>query len=177
MNDYIIALQIILDIDKDTEHLSNKIAPLVTDWPGQLFIRKAITHLHKADLQYSIPVGINSFVSILGPLHVFLNSREQVLIIYNTFFQKLFHSVFGKKKILAKKPKSWRINLLLNLAYNGWCKIRDIITTKFESICKDIEYCMIVDLLDNVILITLDIYAILFRSGSFDEYIETIFRI
>jgi len=36
---------------------------------------------------------------------------------------------------------------------------------------------MIVDLLDNVILITLDIYAILFRSGSFDKYIETIFRI
>ena len=177
MNDYITALQMILDIDKDTGHLSNKIAPLVADWPGQLFIRKAITHLHKADSQYSIPVGINSFVLILGPLHVSLNSREQVLIIYNPFFQKLFHSVFGKKKILAKKPKPWRINLLLDLAYNGWCKIRDIITTKFGSICKDIEYYMMVDLLDNVIPATLDIYAILFRSGSFDEYIETIFRI
>ena len=36
---------------------------------------------------------------------------------------------------------------------------------------------MIIDLLDNIIPATLDIYAILFRSGSFDEYIETIFRI
>ncbi|RHZ85834.1 hypothetical protein Glove_59g62 [Diversispora epigaea] len=30
---------------------------------------------------------------------------------------------------------------------------------------------------DNIIPATLDIYAFLFRSGSFEEYIETIFRI
>jgi hypothetical protein len=36
---------------------------------------------------------------------------------------------------------------------------------------------MIIDLLDNIIPATLDIYAILFRSGSFNEYTETIFRI
>src|ERR1700761_2960344 len=36
---------------------------------------------------------------------------------------------------------------------------------------------MLIDLLDNVILATLDVYAVLFRSGSFDEYIETVFRI
>ena len=97
--------------------------------------------------------------------------------IYYTFFQKLFHSVFGKRKVLAKKPKLWRINLLLDLAYNGWCKIRDTIITKFGCTCKDIEYHMAIDLLDNVIPATLDIYAILFRSGSFDEYLETIFQI
>ncbi len=34
---------------------------------------------------------------------------------------------------------------------------------------------MIIDLLDNIILIILDIYAILFRSSLFDKYIETIF--
>jgi hypothetical protein len=133
--------------------------------------------LHKIDSQYFIPAGINSFVLILGPLHVSLNNREHVLIIYYTFFQKLFHSVFGKRKVLAKKPKPWRINLLLDLAYNGWCKIRDIIIIKFGQTCKDIEYRMVIDLLDNVIPATLDVYAILFRSGSFNEYIETIFRI
>ena len=36
---------------------------------------------------------------------------------------------------------------------------------------------MLIDLLDNIIPATLDIYAILFRSGSFNEYSETIFRI
>ncbi|CAB4417283.1 unnamed protein product [Rhizophagus irregularis] len=178
LNDYITALQMILDINKDTGYLQNHIAPLVADWPGQLFVRKAITNLHKVDSQYSIPAGINSFIPILGPLHVSLNSREHVLIVYYTFFQKLFHFVFGKRKVLAKKPKPWRINLLLDLAYiNGWCKIRDTILIKFGSTCKDIEYHMVIDLLDNIIPATLDVYSILFRSGSFNEYIETIFRI
>ncbi len=162
MNDYIEALQMILNINKDTGYLYNYVASLVADWPGQLFVRKAITNLHKTDSQYSIPAGINSFIPILGPLHVSLNSREHVLIIYYTFFQKLFHSVFGKRKVLAKKPKPWRINLLLDLAYNGWCKIRNIIITKFGNTCKDIEYCMIIDLLDNIIPTTLDVYSILF---------------
>ena len=36
---------------------------------------------------------------------------------------------------------------------------------------------MLIDLLDNIITATLDIYTILFRSGSFNEYSETIFRI
>jgi hypothetical protein len=36
---------------------------------------------------------------------------------------------------------------------------------------------MVLDLLDNIIPATLDIYAILFRSGLFNEYVETIFRI
>jgi len=177
MNDYIIALRMILDINKDLQHVSNKVVPIVADWPGQLFIRKAITNLNKPNSQYSIPNEINSFIPILGPLHVSLNSREQVLIIYYFFFKELFNFVFGEKKKLAKKPRPWRINLLLDLAYSGWCKIRNIVLAKFGSNCKDIEYCMVIDLLDNVIPATLDIYAILFRSGSFDEYIETIFRI
>ncbi|GBB85277.1 hypothetical protein RclHR1_11830008 [Rhizophagus clarus] len=165
LNDYVTALQMILDIDKDTEYLQNHVAPLVADWPGQLFVCKAITNLHKVDSQYSIPAGINSFIPILGPLHVSLNSREHVLIVYYTFFQKLFHFVFGKRKVLAKKPKPWRINLLLDLAYNGWCKIRDTIITKFGSTCKDIEYRMVIDLLDNIIPATLDVYSILFQSA------------
>jgi len=99
------ALQLILDINKDTEHLHNKVTLLVADWPRQLFVRKAIINLHKMDLQYSILARINSFILILGPLHISLNSREHVLIIYYIFFQKLFHFVFGKRKVLAKKPK------------------------------------------------------------------------
>ena len=55
--------------------------------------------------------------------------------------------------------------------------IRTTIKNKFGPICKDIEYQIVFDLLDNLILATLDIYAILFRFGSFDKYIKTIFRI
>ena len=39
----------ILNIDKDTGYLHNYVAPLVADWPRQLFVRKAITNLHKTD--------------------------------------------------------------------------------------------------------------------------------
>ncbi|RHZ53694.1 hypothetical protein Glove_438g1 [Diversispora epigaea] len=40
-----------------------------------------------------------------------------------------------------------------------------------------IEYRTTIDLLDNLIPAVLDIYAILFRSGLFEEYVEIIFRI
>src|SRR5690242_11800041 len=36
---------------------------------------------------------------------------------------------------------------------------------------------MMIDLLDNIIPATLDIYTILFRSGAFEQYLQTIFRI
>src|SRR5215469_1178129 len=42
---------------------------------------------------------------------------------------------------------------------------------------KDIEYRMMIDLLDNSIPLTLDIYAILFRSGYFEGYLEGVARI
>ena len=88
----------------------------------------------------------------------------------------MFHYVFGNSKVLAKKPKPWRINLLLELATKGWKKISKIIMHKFGN-SKDVEYRMALDLLDNIIPATLDIYAILFRSGKFEEYLETLFRI
>ena len=87
----------------------------------------------------------------------------------------MFRFVFGEKKVLAQKPKPWRINLLLKLADSAWKKISKFILAKFDKVCKDIEYRMVLDLLDNLIPATLDIYAVLFRSGSIMEYIETIF--
>src|SRR5260364_92317 len=68
-------------------------------------------------------------------------------------------------------------NLLLELAYSAWIKIRSLITEKFGPLCKFTEYQTLIDLMDNIIPAVLDIYAVLFRSGSFDEYLETIFRI
>ena len=137
----------------------------------------AITHLHLQGNQSSIPLYVHSFVPILGPLHVSLNFREKAIMLHHNFFQNLFHFVFGSKKIFAKKPKPWRINLILELTSEAWKQISKIIMQKFKNICKDIEYRTLIDLLDNIIPATLDIYALLFRSGSFDEYIETIFRL
>lgn len=178
MQDYLDALEVIIAFDKETQCLANKVAPVVADWPGQLFIRKAVTQLlHGTERGIQISPQILSFIPIIGPLHLSLNSREQTVLVYYGFFEQLFHQVFGNRKVLAKKPKPWRINLLLELAYSGWLKIRTVIMSKFGTICKDVEYRMAIDLLDNVIPSVLDIYAILFRSGSFEHYVETVFRI
>jgi len=168
--DYVNALKLILSINGKAHHLNNRVAPIVADWPGQIFIRKA---LYTETLSHEI----EAFLPILGPLHLSLNSWEQVLLMYHSFFEKLFHFVFGERKKLAKKPRPWRINLLLELARNGWIKIKSKIMDKFGQTCKDVEYQTIIDLLDNLVPATLDIYTFLFRSGLFDEYVETVFRI
>ncbi|RHZ89265.1 hypothetical protein Glove_16g74 [Diversispora epigaea] len=175
--DYINALKIILSIHDKTQHLRESVAPIVADWPGQIFIRKALYMQISSEFQSNFSQDIRFFLPMLGPLHVSLNSREQIMLVHHSFFEKLFHFVFGENKKLAKKPRPWRINLLLELAKCGWIKIKNQIIQKFDKICKDIEYRTTIDLLDNLIPAVLDIYAILFRSDLFEEYVETIFRI
>jgi len=41
---------------------------------------------------------------------------------------------------------------------------------------KDAKYRMMIDLLDNSIPLTLDIYAILFRNRYFEGYLESIVK-
>ncbi|RGB32339.1 hypothetical protein C1646_762993 [Rhizophagus diaphanus] len=48
---------------------------------------------------------------------------------------------------------------------------------KFGLACKDVEYQTTIDLSDNLIPAILDVYAILFCSGSFKEYVKTVFYI
>ncbi|RIB18493.1 hypothetical protein C2G38_2184472 [Gigaspora rosea] len=170
VEDYIKAITLILSINNKTRHLDNCVAPLVADWPGQLFVRKAL-------YMKPPPRDIEPFLPILGPLHLSLNSREHVFLVHYSFFEKLFHFVFGSGKTLAKKPRPWRINLILELTRNGWVKIRDKIIEKFGKMCKDLEYRTTIDLLNNIVPATLDIYANLFRASLFDEYVETVFRI
>ena len=88
----------------------------------------------------------------------------------------LYHNLFGEKKILAQKPKPRLINLILNLTFYGWKNIRGLIHNRFGN-TKDIEYLMIVDLLDNSLPLTLDIYTKLFRCGFFEGYLECIVKI
>src|SRR6266498_2498867 len=177
LTDYLKAIQTIANVFSLKDYLLLNITPVVADWPGQLFIRIAITHFHLQGNQSSIPSHMNSFIPILGPLHVSLNFREKAVMLHHNFFQNLFHFVFGAKKTFAKKPKPWKINLLLELASEAWKQISKTIIQKFGHTCKDIEYRTLIDLLDNIIPATLASYALLFRSGAFNDSIETIFRL
>ncbi|UZO06226.1 uncharacterized protein OCT59_026556 [Rhizophagus irregularis] len=54
-------------------------------------------------------------------------------------------------------------------------QIRNVVMHRFGN-SKDMEYRMMIDLLDNSIPLTLDIYTILFRSGYFEGYLEENFH-
>lgn len=119
LNDYLEVLQTLTKIESISIYLQNNIIPIVADWPGQLFLRKIITKISQQEQQQNLNIeykNFKNFIPLIGPLHVSLNSREHVIILHWEFFNKLFHYVFGPRKVLAKKPKPWRINLLLDLA-------------------------------------------------------------
>jgi hypothetical protein len=70
-------------------YLSQYVIPVVADWPGQFFIRKAIAQRFLIKNE-NIPEYIMSFLPVMGPLHVSLNARELVFI-QNSF---LFNDIY-----------------------------------------------------------------------------------
>jgi hypothetical protein len=177
--DYIESANILFKVFEKTEqedYLNNFVIPTICDWPGQVNLRRAITlRLNKKD-KSGIPSQILSLIPMIGPLHISLNSRETLFQIYHFFFEMLYHNLFGENKILAQKPKPRLINLILNLTFYGWKNIRNLIINRFGN-TKDIEYLMMIDLLDNSLPLTLDIYTKLFRCGFFEGYLECIVKI
>ena len=162
--------------NNEQDYLNDCIIPTICDWPGQVNIRRAITLRNDKGSESGIPSEILSLIPIIGPLHISLNSRETLFQTYHFFFEMLYHNLFGEKKVLSQKPKQTVINFILNLTFQGWKKIRNVVINRFEN-SKDAEYRMIIDLLDNSIPLTLDIYAVLFRSGFFEGYLEGVVRI
>ncbi|GBB83557.1 hypothetical protein RclHR1_10250008, partial [Rhizophagus clarus] len=114
--------------------------------PGQINLRRAITlRLNEKD-NSGIPSQILSLIPIIGPLHISLNTQ---------------------------KPKPRLIDLILNLTFYVWKNICNLIINRFKNI-KDIEYLILIDLLDNSLPLILEIYAKLFRCGFYKGYLEGI---
>ncbi|PKY47358.1 hypothetical protein RhiirA4_522312 [Rhizophagus irregularis] len=157
-------------------YLNNFVIPTICDWPGQVNLRRAITlRLNKKE-NSGISPQILSIIPMIGPLHISLNSREILFQKYHFFFEMIYHELFGGNKILAQKPKPRLIDLILNLTFYGWKNIRNLIINRFRNI-KDVEYLMMIDLLDNSLPLTLDIYTKLFKCGFFEGYLESIVKI
>ncbi len=89
----------------------------------------------------------------------------------------MYKYIFGERRPLAQKPKPWRINLLLEVSRSAWQEILMSVKIKFRPLCKDAEYLALKDLLDNLISLILDVYAVFFRSGDFNVYLESCFRV
>ncbi|XP_028515844.1 uncharacterized protein LOC114575348 [Exaiptasia diaphana] len=129
----------------------------------------------KQHLSTSNQPKILSVIPCIGPLHISLNARETVFNNFRPFFETVYTQIFPRSK-LAKKPKPWRISLILEVTYGGWLFIRDTIKDKF-SICKDLEYRTLLNLLDNYLPLILTIYSVTFKLNNFNEYFNGIIRI
>ena len=88
----------------------------------------------------SLPAVLKNIIPLIGPLHISLNARECVLLMFHPIFADLYASLFGKKP--------WRISLLLEVIYGGWTLVRDMILSVFGK-CKDVEFLTLVNLVDN----------------------------
>jgi len=174
--DYLLAIQSLLDIPEMNTYLEKNVLIAPMDYPGQKNIRRAIVHRMINKEQSDVPPEILNIIPLIGPLHVSLNSWETVFLVNYDFFEKMYHSIFGSRKILAKKPKPYRINLLLELAFKGWLIVKESIENLFHN-CKDPEVRIFIDLLDNIIPLVLDFYPKIFRGGYWETYKEAMFRV
>ncbi|PKB97921.1 hypothetical protein RhiirA5_432287 [Rhizophagus irregularis] len=139
-------------------------------------LKRAITlRLNKKE-NSGISPQILSIIPMIGLLHISLNSRETLFQQYHFFFEMIYHDLFEANKILAQKPKPRLINLILNLTFYGSKNICNLIINRFRNI-KDVEYLMMIDLLDNSLPLTLDIYTKLFRCRFFEGYLKSVIKI
>ena len=101
-SDYLSVIRSVINIPEMHAYLEKNILVAPMDYPGQRNVRRAVVHRMINGEQSSVPQQILNIVPIIGPLHVSLNSRETVFLINYNFFEKMYHSIFGPRKILAK---------------------------------------------------------------------------
>ena len=151
-------------------YLNQFIAPFIGDWPMQFFVRRLVY----SDAP-SLPEVLKNVAPLIGPLHISLNARECVLLMFHQVFSDLYTFLFGSKAKLAKKPKPWRVSLLLEVIYGGWTLIRDMVLSVFHK-CKDVQFLTLVNLLDNYVPLVLSIYSIIFKCNNYELYCQSLLR-
>ena len=152
-------------------HESGFVGTFVGNWPMQFFIRQLV-YSHSA----WIPKELKNVLPMISPLHISLNARECVLLNFHQVFADLYSFLFGRKAKLAKKPKPWRIPLLLEVMYAGWTLVRDMIMSVFCK-CKDVQFLTLVNLLNNYIPSVLSIYSIIFKCNKYDLFFKSLLNI
>ena len=95
------------------------------DWPCQFYCRQLVYEClaqhQKSMLSSECPTensnpsiqqipAMASLVPTMGPLHISLNSREDIFKTFQPFFQQVYNYMFPSSK-LAVSPKPCRINL------------------------------------------------------------------
>ncbi|RIB24285.1 hypothetical protein C2G38_2168924 [Gigaspora rosea] len=126
---YMKALQIVYNQEVMQEYLSSHAIPIIADWPGQFYIRKAIARQLLTNDE-TIPQFVTSFLPMMGPLHVSLNTRklifDQNLILFNDAYKGTFEKQrdldsvkypYPPKKldILSQKCAKWLLDIFMKI--------------------------------------------------------------
>ena len=111
---------------------------------------------------------IQSVVPMIGPLHISLNSKEDLMINYHAFFESLYERIFPHSK-LADKPKPWKTSLVLQVTYGGWTLIHAKVKEAFRQWGHQL-YAVLLNLFDNYLTLVLSMYGVTFRNSNFQEY-------
>ena len=157
------------------EYLSKYVVLMPGDWPSQFFPRQIVYRACSSAGVGTPPDPVTSIVPCMGPLHVDLNADEDIMTNYISFVRFIYESLFPGRK-LADKPKPWRTQFTLEIIYGGWTLVRNTVKAVFHQ-CKDVQYGVLLNLLDNYIPLTLATYNILFKLNRLDDYFYAIFRL
>ena len=175
---YQTALDVVCE-SKLKEYCSKFVVLMPGDYPSQFHPRKIIYDLlMKCLTQSNNNAAVSPLLSIIpmiGPLHIDLNSDEDLVLNFIPLLKQIYEAVFKGKK-LAEHPKPWRIQFILEIVYGGWTLIRRMVKTIFKK-CKDIQYGTLLNFLDNYCPLILTSYNILFKTNKFHAYYSSIIRI
>ena len=179
-DDYMEALNRVLNLDKMKEYLSKFVVLFPGDHPSQFFPRQIV---YEILCKYIVIINLKtptpqeellSLVPLIGPLHIDLNADKDLVLNYHPFVKYVFELLFPNR-ILAAKPKPWRIQFILEIIYGGWILIRRTVKAVFQK-CKDLQYGTLLNFLDNYCPTVLCSYSIPFKTNDFSNYYDSIIR-
>ena len=133
-------------------YLNNFVAAFMGVWPTQFLMRQLVYNLAKI----ALPTICENVVPLIGPFHISF--------------------LFGKKAKLPKKPKPWRVSLLLEVLYGGWTLVREGVLSVFCH-CKEIEFLTLINPVDNYVPLVLNVYSIVFKCNGYDLYCKSLLHI
>ena len=179
-DDYMEALNRVLNLDKMKEYLSKFVVLFPGDHPSQFFPRQIVYEIlckYIVNINLKTPTpqeDLLSLVPLIGPLHIDLNADENLVLNYHTFV-KYMYELLIPNRILAARPKPWRIQFILEIIYGGWTLIKRTVKAVFQK-CKNVQYGTLLNFLDNYCPTLLCSFSILFKTNDFSYYYDSILR-
>ena len=79
----------------------------------------------------------------------------------------------GRTRNFLKKPRAEKISTVTSAAFGGWLIIRNMVLQLFGQ-CKDLQYLLLLHLLDEVSAFNFFNYTVLFRGGDFNTWLQAL---